>query len=223
MFKRLAFLLFRKFFDPKGEYKMSEQSKDQVAVEENASPESEQPTPASSDPIAETSTASDTFVVAQDGGPSRPVVEDVVDDTPVADEPVQPAAPAIPAVEDAPAPVVVEPIAVEPAEPVEPVAVPVEAPAVSPAPAVVPSTDSDKTEGEPDTYRFDLLASALKSLLQEAGHDLDEAFDDAVPLAKEIASSDEDFGHKLKGILVVVGREYGEAFHKFFNYAKKHI
>jgi len=216
MLKRLAFLLFSKFFDPKGEYKMSEQSKDQPVVDENATPEVEQLTSASSDPIAEAPAASDNFVVAQDNGVSRPVVDDVVDAEPIVDAPVQPAAPAIPAVEEAPAPVVVEPVAED---------APIPTPAVEPAPApvVVPSTDSDKTEGEPDTYRFDLLASALKSLLQEAGHDLDEAFDDAVPLAKEIASSDEDFGHKLKGILVVVGREYGEAFHKFFNYAKKHI
>lgn len=216
MLKRLAFLLFSKFFDPKGEYKMSEQSKDQSVVDENASPDLEQPTPASSDQIAETPAASDTFVVAQDDGAARPVVADVVDDYPVIEAPVQPAAPAIPSVEEAPAPVVVAPV-VEDA--------PIPAPAVAeptPAPAV-PSTDSTQTEGEPDTNRFDRLATTLKSLLQEAGHDIDEAFDDAVPLAKEIASSDEEFGHKLKGILVVVGREYGEAFHKFFNFAKKHI
>lgn len=209
MLKRLAFLLFSKFFDDKGEYKMSEQSKDQSVVDENASPEVEQPTPASSDQIAETA-ASDNFVVAQEGGVSRPVVEDIQPDVAATEELAQPAPPAIPVVEEAPAPVVVTPVTEE-------------AGAVSPAPAVVPSTDSNKTEGEPDTHRFDLLASALKSLLQEAGHDLDEAFDDAVPLAKEIASSDEEFGQKLNGILVVVGREYGEAFHKFFNFAKKHI
>lgn len=216
MLKRIAFLLFSKFFDHKGEYKMSEQSKDQPVVDENASPVVEQPTPASSDQIAETSTAGDNFVVAQENGDGRPVVEDVETPAVAPEEVAQPAAPAIPAVEEAPTPVVVTPAA-------EPTPVVDTAPEEPVAPAVEPSTDSDKTEGEPDTYRFDLLATALKSLLQEAGHDLDEAFDDAVPLAKEIASSDEDFGHKLKGILVVVGREYGEAFHKFFNYAKKHI
>jgi hypothetical protein len=212
MFKKLIFILFKKWFDHKGEYTMSEQSKDSSVETENASPVVEQPTPA---PADETATASDGFVVAPEDGVSRPTVDDV----PVAPETelAQPAAPAIPAVEQAPAPVVITPVADTP------VAVPEEAPVVSAAPAVAPSTDSDKTEGEPDTHRFDLLASALKSLLQEAGHDLDEAFDDAVPLAKEIASSDEEFGHKLNGILVVVGREYGEAFHKFFNYAKKHI
>lgn len=219
MLKRLAFLLFSKLFDRKGEYKMSVQENNLPVDGQNAPVEADQPIPSPADSVADT-TATNESVSASSDGVSRPVVDDVEHPSNEEAAPAAPVAPAAPAEEVVPQPVVVPPVVVE--APVD--VTPVSDAAVSPAPAAVtPSTDSDKTEGEPNETRFDLLASALKSLLQEAGHDLDEAFDDAVPLAKEIASSDEDFGQKLNGILVVVGREYGEAFHKFFNYAKKHI
>lgn len=203
MFKRFMFYLFSKLFDHKGEYTMSEAVKDQQSNDVNATNDVEvQPTPAETS--APELASNDVVAAPEAAGDARPEVQDTVESTPVVIEPVAVAEPSAPVV--APAPVVV--------------------PAAEPAPVpVAPTTptDSDKTEGEPDTNRFDHLASTLKSLLQVAGHELDEAFDDAVPLAKQIASSDEEFGDKLKDILVVVGREYGEAFHHFFSYAKKHI
>ncbi|QZA70894.1 hypothetical protein AH06_118 [Erwinia phage AH06] len=209
MFKRLAFFLFSKFFDHKGEYTMSEAAKDQKPDETPVVPSvEEQPTPVADD-TADAPLASPNLAFApSDAVGSRPEVPEVNEEEAVTETPVPVVEPvAVPVEEPAPTPVVVPETA--------PVAEP------TPAPAVTPSTDSTKTEG--DATRFDHLASTLKSLLQVAGHEIDEAFDDAVPLAKQIASSDEDFGDKLKDILVVVGREYGEAFHNFFSYAKKHI